>query len=71
MGWKEKRFLRKLKKQIKIYSNCDKHYWIGPKCVLCGIEVVFVPYKDMPMEEKQKYIEDLKKMVDLVTELIK
>ena len=64
MGWKERRFIKKLKKQLKQYSNCSKHYWLGLRCILCGIKVVFEPYKDMSPEEQHKWVIEMQDAID-------
>ncbi len=69
MGWKEKRFLRKLRKRLRKLSNCVRHSWVGKRCILCGISIVFEPYKNMSIEDQIKRIEQIKELVDQATKL--
>lgn len=38
---KAKKIMKKLVKYSRKYSNCEKHRWLGYRCILCGIEVKF------------------------------
>lgn len=70
MGWKEKREKRekrKLRRFIKEFSNCNKHYWVGSTCALCGLKVTFEPNFKMTLEEEHRKIIEFQNMVDKVS----
>lgn len=60
---KAKRMAKKLLKYVAKYSNCTTHAWIGPKCILCGLEIKAKSITDNK-EDEIDFIKDVQRILN-------